>query len=248
MPGSSRILLNADLGEGGNSDAALMALIDIANVACGAHAGNESTIQSSIELAMQHDVIVSAHPAYPDRENFGRKSMSLPAGALHESIVKQIVRVSEHLQAAGEKLTLVKPHGALYNDCACDEQLAAQFLKAMRSVDEDLALIALADSVLYKAAIALQIPCYAEGFADRRYLASGMLAPRSAAGACIVSAEEALTQARQVTTGTKISTLDGAALRRRAHTICVHGDNPNALQIAEALAALYINGVPDAGT
>ncbi|MGB5326132.1 MAG: 5-oxoprolinase subunit PxpA [Pseudomonadales bacterium] len=244
MPGSARILLNADLGEGGNADSALMPLIDIANVACGAHAGNESTMQASVELAMQHSVIVSAHPAYPDRENFGRKSIPLPESALCESITRQIDRVRKHLRAAGETLTLVKPHGALYNDCAEDEQLATLFLTAMCSADENLAVIALANSALHNAAIARQIPCYAEGFADRRYLASGMLAPRSAAGACIVSADEALAQARQVATGATISTLDGAGLCRRVKTICVHGDNPNALQIAEVLAAQYKYGTP----
>lgn len=230
------ISLNADLGEGGKNDLALMPLVDIANIACGRHAGDEHSIAASVALALEHDCIVSAHPGYPDRVNFGRSSMRLSADEMQATIIEQLDAISEALAMHGHVLELVKPHGALYNDCATDENLAALFTTILMNYPNRPGLIALAGSKLWKYAQGCGLDCLAEGYADRRYLSTGLLAGRNLHGACIEDNANAIDQAMRLANGLPVETLDGQSMHIVVNTICVHGDNPGALQVAQALA------------
>ncbi|MBT8138327.1 MAG: 5-oxoprolinase subunit PxpA [Gammaproteobacteria bacterium] len=240
--------LNADLGEGGKFDAEIIPLIDIANIACGAHAGDDESIANSIELAVAHNCVVSAHPGYPDRENFGRQAMQLSANELQNSLLAQLEKIAVELGRYNRRLAWVKPHGALYNECAIDSELADRFLNIIQTYDRKMGIIALAGSVLFKRATARGIACYAEGFADRRYMASGMLAPRHLAGACIDNVEAAVQQAQQLAGGLPVNALDSGHVQTAVHTICVHGDTPLSLGIAKGLYQIFKQVRPDAGT
>ncbi|NNC54694.1 MAG: LamB/YcsF family protein, partial [Pseudomonadales bacterium] len=218
-----------------------------ANIACGAHAGDDASIASSIELAVAHDCAVSAHPGYPDPVNFGRQSMQLSASELSDTLLEQLEKIALELGRYDRKLAWVKPHGALYNECAIDSELADRFIEIIQSYDGKMGVIALAGSVLYKRAAARGINCYAEGFADRRYMTSGTLAPRQMAGACIDNVEAAARQALQLARGLPVSALDSGHFQTSVDTICVHGDTPLSLAIAKQLHMIFKQGHSNAG-
>ncbi len=174
--------LNADVGEGCGQDGALMPLISSANIACGLHAGDVDSMHEAVSLANHHGVSIGAHPSFPDREHFGRREMRLNARELHECIVAQIESLASVAAAAGTRLRHVKPHGALYNMAARDEELAEAVVTAIRSVDPALMLFGLAGSALVTVAARLGMPFVSEAFADRAYRSDGSLAAARPAG------------------------------------------------------------------
>jgi UPF0271 protein len=221
--------LNCDLGEGCGGDAELMPLITSASVACGFHAGGPTTALAALRAAAAHNVQAGAHPGFADREHFGRRELSLPPEQVFADCVYQIGALAGLARAAGSALAYVKPHGALYNMACRDDALARPVVEAAQAFG--LAVLGLPGSRL-DAACAGRCPLVAEGFADRRYLPDGSLAPRSQPGAFVEDAEEAVGQALQLIAG------------RGVRTLCVHGDNPQALAFVRALrAALERRGV-----
>lgn len=215
--------LNADLGEGSGADGyahdlRLLALITSANLACGFHAGEPAWLARLCGTAAGHGVKVGAQVSYPDREGFGRRDMDLPADEITAIVLYQLGAL-----AALGRVTYVKPHGALYNRVVWDPEQAAAVVAAVRRHDPVLPLMCLPGSQLLRQAEAAGIPVIAEGFADRRYTEDGRLRPRSEPGAVITDATVAADHAVSLATSGSV------------RSICVHGDNPNALAIAGAV-------------
>jgi UPF0271 protein len=211
-------------------DAELMPLITSANIACGAHAGDDATMLRSVELAVRHGVKVGAHPGYADRENFGRREKRMSASELHDLVAGQIAR----LQRFGP-VRHVKPHGALYNLAARDRVVADVIAAAVWEVDSSLILFGLARSELVKAAKARGLAVAEEVFADRSYQADGTLTPRTDPHALIADERAMISQVLQmVQTGT-VRALDGSRVTITADTVCLHGDGENAAKFAQVL-------------
>jgi UPF0271 protein len=223
--------LSCDLGEAADPrqqeiEDALWPLITSANVACGGHAGDASTMQHAVRMASRHGVNLGAHPSYPDRESFGRRSMKLPPDELQHSLVKQI-RDLQSLAADGVRH--VKPHGALYNDAHHDEELARTVVTAIVEADARLAVVSAASSALFRAAAAAGLPTIAEAFADRRYRRDGSLVPRSRPDALLLDVDAAAEQAVSLARSGTVIADDGSEILVPFATICVHGDMDGAV-------------------
>jgi UPF0271 protein len=239
-----RIDLNADVGEGFADDPAVIAAVTSVNVACGAHAGDAATIERTIDLARHGGAAVGAHPAYPDREGFGRRVIDLPAGDLETSLVAQIRAVAVAAERAGVPLRHVKPHGALYNVAARDPVLARLVARAVSAVSSNLVVVGLADSPGLEAIASAGLRVAAEAFADRRYEPDGRLRDRSHPDALVADPAGAASQAVALARDGTVAAVDGAVLALRPDTICVHGDAPGAAGRAVAVrAALEAAGV-----
>ncbi len=228
--------LNADLGEG-LDDAPLLPFLSSANVACGAHAGSVAVMDRTVALLLERGIRIGAHPGYADRENFGRRDVDLTPGQVQRLVVEQIAALDEIVQRRGGRLSHVKAHGALYNRAARDPGLARELALAVRGYRADLALFGLAGSAQLLAGREEGLRVVAEAFADRRYLPSGALVPRSEPGALLhepaAAAEQALLIARD---GAAVAS-DGTRLAITAQTLCLHGDTPGAAAIARAVRA-----------
>lgn len=238
-----QIDINADLGEGGNSDQALLGVISSANISCGAHAGDTATINAAISGALEHDVAIGAHPSYPDREGFGRRSMDLSPPRLRDEFLAQLDALQRLVNRQGGRLSHVKPHGALYNEAAADPEMARLLSSFVYEFDPALAMVGLAGSALPRAARQTGLRAVSEAFVDRAYCGDGTLVPRSDPRALLQDHEQALKQGLALTRGTATA-VDGTRLKLRAETLCVHGDNPRALDFAIRLRrALNRDGI-----
>lgn len=212
-----------------------MPLISSANIACGLHAGDADTMREAVALARAHNVVIGAHPSFPDREHFGRREMRLSAEDLHECIVAQVRSLADVAASAGVRLRHVKPHGALYNMAARDEELAAAVVDAIRSVDPSLAVFGLAGSALIGAASRMGLHSVSEAFADRAYSADGRLLPRDQPGSVLRDADEAAARAVAMARDGSVVAVDGSRIRVQADTICIHGDTPGAAALARKI-------------
>jgi UPF0271 protein len=241
--------LNCDLGESFGAwrmgdDASLLPLISSANVACGFHGGDPQVMARTVALAMQHNVAIGAHVSLPDLQGFGRREMHVSTDEVHAITLYQIGALHAFVQAAGTRLTHVKPHGALYNMAARDRALADAIARAVHQFDPRLLLVGLAGSALLDAGKHFGLPVIAEAFADRRYRADGMLQPRSEDGAVINDISAATAQALGIVRDGAVHTTDGARIELRADTLCLHGDGAHAVALARELrAALEEAGV-----
>lgn len=217
--------INCDLGEGFPHDAELMTLITSANVCCGAHAGGKDESRAAVELAARHGVAVGAHPGYPDRAHFGRRPLNLsPEFALQECS-RQISTLVDMAEAAGTAVRYVKPHGALYHQAFRDDALAQAVAGAAYLYK--LPVVGTPGSIL--ARVARKYGGFiGEGFADRAYRADGSLVPRDQPGAFITDPAQAAVQAEDL------------AVRSGVRSICVHGDNPQAVEFVRALREAFL--------
>jgi UPF0271 protein len=232
--------LNCDMGESYGAwrmgqDAQVMPWITSANIACGFHAGDFSTMQQTVALARQHDVAIGAHVSLPDRQGFGRREMKLSPAEAYALTLYQIGALAAFARAAGTRVAHVKPHGALYNMAAKDRALADAVARAMHDFDPTLILVGLANSELPRAGAALGLRVAHEAFADRRYEAQGSLTPRREPDAVIEDVETAVAQAVKIATKGKVDIRTGGMLELHADTICVHGDRPDAGTFAQRL-------------
>lgn len=225
MPGRL-IDLNADIGEGCGDDDALLQCVSSASIACGGHAGDAQSMRAALRACRRLGVAAGAHPGYADREHFGRRALSLPPELLQRQLREQLEALARIAREEGVPLCHVKPHGALYNQAAQDEALAAQLVQLVQSVDPGLALMGLAGSALPRAARRAGLRAIDEGFADRGYSPEGLLLPRDQAGAFVDDPQRA---ARQV-----LRLLDGDPA---ASSFCIHGDRPGAAGFARELRA-----------
>jgi UPF0271 protein len=241
--------LNCDAGEAfgpwpmGNDDA-LIPLMSSVSIACGAHAGDPVVMRRTIELAIQHDVAIGAHPGYPDLQGFGRRALALSPSEVEAWVVAQIGTLFGMARAAGASLQHVKPHGALYNAAADDQALATAIARAVRVFDQDLILIARANSLQVKAARDMGLRVAEEAFIDRGYDAAGRLLPRAHPDALITDPEAAAARAINLIRRGGLAAHDGTWLSMRPLTLCVHSDTAGAAALAAyARAALAASGV-----
>lgn len=214
--------LNSDLGEGCGGDADLMPLLTSANVSCGFHAGDPSTVVEVLGLAKRYRVQLGAHPGYPDRAQFGRRELDLTERQVYELCAYQIGALAGLARLASVPIAYLKPHGALYNQACREDRIALGVIAAAQLFE--LPILALPNSRL-QVLSAGKCGFVVEGFADRRYLPDGSLTPRSQPGAMIDDPEEAVRQA------------DWLLREGGVQSLCVHGDNPQALNFVRALRA-----------
>ena len=243
------MLLNCDLGESygdrvtGN-DAAVMPHIHQANIACGFHGGDPVTIGNTLKLAAEYSVAVGAHPAYPDLEGFGRRSMQLTQGELIANLHYQIAALEGMARLHGLQLGHVKPHGALYNDMMAHADTRAAIFTAMAGWHRPLPLVLQATPAAnehLEEAAAAGIELVFEAFADRCYTDDGALLPRSEHGA-VHSREQLLAQVEQLVSEGTVTTVGGKTLAIHAETLCVHGDNAAGIEVIKAVRALVDRG------
>ena len=232
---NSVVDLNSDLGEGAGHDNEILDLVSSANIACGFHAGDASSILSTIQAALQRGVSLGAHPSFPDRENFGRTEMTLPPEELYSAVAYQIGAFHGLARAAGGRMNHVKAHGALYNMAARDRALAEVIANAVHALDPGSILFAPAGRAPDFAATELSIATASEVFADRNYLADGSLVPRSDSRAFVHDPIEAADRIIRMLNEGRVSAVDGTDVEISVATICVHGDNPRAVEFVRKL-------------
>lgn len=238
-----RIDFNCDVGESFGAwrmgaDSELIPLASSANIACGFHAGDPTHMLATVELCLQHEVAIGAHPGWPDLQGFGRRAMACSAAETYALVLYQIGALAAFVQARGARLHHVKPHGALYNQAARDRELADAIARAVHDFDASLVLYGLAGSVLLDAGRKAGLKVAAEAFAERRYEADGSLRPRGLPGAVIERVDDAQAQVLGLLSRGEVLDIDGRAIAVEADTLCLHGDRPDALDFARRLRQL----------
>jgi UPF0271 protein len=237
-----RIDLNADLGEswGGRvpgNDEALIGVVTSANIACGFHAGDVATMTRTATLAAEGGVAVGAHVSYRDRDGFGRRFVDVDPSVLRNDVLEQLEALAAACATAGTLVAYVKPHGALYHAICSDTGQAGAVVTAITSFDPSLPLLGLPDTVATRLAAHAGLRTVIEAFADRAYTADGGLLPRSEEAAILHDPEAIADRMVQlVTTGT-VAAIDGTLVAVAAESICVHGDSPGAVTIAQNVRA-----------
>jgi UPF0271 protein len=239
--------LNADLGEGFGvwrlgDDEAMLDVVTSANVACGFHAGDAATMRRVCVVAAARGVAVGAQVSYRDLAGFGRRRIDYDPGELRDDVLYQLAALDGIARVAGTRVSYVKPHGALYNTAADDAVQANAVVHAVAEYDTGLAVLGLPGSALLRAAAAAGLRSVTEGFADRGYLGSGRLVPRTRPDALVVDPAAVAARALAMAGG-EIVAVDGTVVRQRVESICVHGDTPGAV----ALATSVRRALSDAG-
>lgn len=217
------------------NDNALMKLISSANIACGFHAGDATTMRKTAQMAIEYNVAVGAHPAFPDLQGFGRRNMQLSPQEVYDICIYQIGAMFGTVRALGGKLHHVKPHGALYNMAAKDAALAKAIAEAAKAVHPDLIFYGLSGSFLISEAEKIGLKTASEVFADRSYQNDGSLTPRTESNALIESTKEAVNQVIMLIEKQCVISTDGKEVPLKADTICIHGDGNHAVKFAEEL-------------
>lgn len=230
----TEININCDLGEGIAIEPLLFPYIYSCSVACGGHYGDRSTITKTIGEAIKNDVKVGAHPSYPDRGHFGRRSLSLSKNAFQESMQKQLRLYFECLNEVGGTNHHVKAHGALYNDLAKNADLAQWYLEVVKEYDYG-ALYVPYGSEVANLAIAQGMEVQYEAFLDRNYLADGALVPRSHPKALKQDSEAVWQQLQDFIQKKGVATVEGTWLSVPATTFCLHGDHPKVLNFLKTI-------------
>ena len=237
-----RVDLNADIGESfgvysTGSDELLVRTITSANIACGFHAGDPGVMRRTVRLAARAEVVVGAHPGFPDLAGFGRRDMNIAPQDIADLVLYQIGALSAIAKAEGLTVRHVKPHGALYNMSVRRADIAEAIARAVASLDPALILVGLPGSELLSAGSRLGLRVAAEAFADRSYEPDGSLTPRHLADAVLTEPDRAAERAVRMVRDGKIVARDGSTLAVKIDTLCVHGDNEHAVQLAAAVRA-----------
>lgn len=227
--------INCDVGEGLDNEHLLMPFISSCNVACGGHAGSVAIMDKVIQLAIDHNVKIGAHPSFPDRPNFGRVVMDISNRELQESLIDQLQLFKERAQLKGVEVHHVKPHGALYNLIAKDRKKAAVVLEAIQSVFPMLNIYAPYNSEMEKEATSKGVPVIYEAFADRNYTDNLRLVSRRESNAVLTEPMSVVQHVKRMVVSSKVRTVSGAEKEIKASTFCVHGDNENAVSILKEL-------------
>jgi UPF0271 protein len=242
--------LNADLGEGFGAwrltdDEALLSVVTSANVACGFHAGDATTMRRVCAWAAQRSVAVGAQVGYRDLAGFGRRRIDYEPDELRDDLVYQIGALDGFCRVAGGRVRYVKPHGALYNAAAVDERQAGAVVAALVDYDSALPLLCLPGSVLARAAAGAGLRIVAEGYADRAYRADGTLVPRGRPGAVLSDVDTVVARTVRMATAGLVDADDGTVVPSRVESICMHGDTPGAVDLVRRVRqALLDAGVP----
>ena len=232
--------LNSDLGEGFGmwqlgDDAALLDIVTSANVACGFHAGDPDILRRVCSWAADRGVVIGAQVSYRDLAGFGRRAMDIPPTSLTNDLLYQIGALEAFAKVAGARIGYVKPHGALYNRIVHDEEQAAAVVDAVLAYDPSLTVLGLPGSAWLRRASTAGLRTVGEAFADRGYTAAGTLVPRTEPGALVTNPEEVAARVVRMVTGGVVTAVTGEDVALAAQSICVHGDSPGAVAMAEAV-------------
>ena len=235
-----KVDLNSDLGESFGAwkmgqDADVLTFVSSANVACGFHASDPLVMKKTVEAAVKAGVAVGAHPGYPDLVGFGRRNMTCSPDELYSDTLYQIGALKAFCEAAGIKLQHVKPHGAMYNSAAKKIEEATALAQAVKDSGDGVILMGLAGSKFDEAAEKVGVPYAAEAFADRGYMNDGTLVPRKREGAFVKDVEVAAKRVIRMVKEGVVEAIDGTVVKLRPHSICLHGDSPTAVQMAQTL-------------
>ncbi|MBB5156124.1 LamB/YcsF family protein [Saccharopolyspora phatthalungensis] len=237
--------LNSDLAEGFgrwelSDDEALLHIVTSANVACGYHAGDATVIRRAVEQAAKLGVVVGAQVSYRDLAGFGRRFIDVPPMELANDVIYQIGALAGFARVAGTEVGYVKPHGALYNAIVHHADQAAAVVEAVRSYDPSLAVLGLPGSEWLAQAERAGLRVFREAFADRAYTPEGTLVSRREPGAVLHDPAAIADRCRKLAAGEPIEAIDGSQIKIGADSICVHGDSPDAVAIAEAVRARLV--------
>ncbi|MHB1172036.1 MAG: LamB/YcsF family protein [Lacisediminihabitans sp.] len=229
--------LNSDLGEGFGrwqlgDDQAMLGIVTSANIACGFHAGDPQTIRRTVSGARDGGVVIGAHVGYRDLAGFGRRNIDVASADLVADVIYQIGALQGMARSAGTSVRYVKPHGALYNTIVHDERQGRDVVTAIREIDPSLIVMGLAGSQFLLTAEAAGLRCVAEAFADRAYTPEGTLVPRREPGSVLHDPAEVAARMVQLVTEGTVMAIDGTATTVNADSVCVHGDSPNATEMA----------------
>lgn len=232
--------INADLGESTKTqrfeqEERLFPYLSSCNIACGFHGGDPIYIEKAIRRALQHELRIGAHPSYPDRSNFGRQPMNLPPDELKAVLRYQVGALKGMVESLGGKLAYVKPHGALYHTLCQQEPQARLALEVFASIDKNLKVMGPPASALEHTALETGLGYIREGFADRRYGPDGQLLSRSQPGAVLTDPVEVVNQVRQILMDKSVATSTGSRFPLQVDSLCIHGDNPMAIPILQAV-------------
>jgi UPF0271 protein len=251
-----RIDINCDMGESFGAytigmDGEVIRYISSANIACGFHAGDPQVMNRTVKLAKENGVGVGAHPGYPDLAGFGRRNMDCTPEEVRDDVIYQIAALRGFCSLHGVKLQHVKPHGSLYNMCVGNEPLSRAVAEAIAAVDPEIRWVTLAGAqagLARKIADAAGIHVVFEAFPDRAYTPDGKLAPRKLPGALITDPKRAVEQALLMAKEGRVIAIDGTGIEMDVQTLCVHGDNPSAVDhvrtIRQVLEAEGLRIVP----
>jgi UPF0271 protein len=227
--------INCDLGEGIGRDADIMPYLDSCSIACGGHAGDRKTMISTIRLAKEHGVKIGAHPSFEDRKNFGRSELYVPRERLRSQLIHQIAEISVLSKLEDVELNHVKPHGALYNMAARSADLAGLVVEVVTFFKEDIILYVPFGSQLERKAREAGIPFAVEAFADRNYNDQFQLLSREQPEALIVDPQHVKDRIARMMQDGEVRSVSGKVKKVSVDTICIHGDNPMAVEIAREL-------------
>ena len=235
-----KIDLNCDLGESfghfkiGNDDVVIQYVTSV-NIACGSHAGDPLVMEKTVKLALENNVEIGAHPGFPDLFGFGRRNMVISPSEAKAYVIYQISALNGFVKAQGGKMQHVKPHGAFYNMAAKDYHLARAIAEGGYAVDSDLILMGLAGGELIRAGKEVGLRTASEVFSDRAYTLEGTLAPREIKGAVIHDIDAAVNQVQNMVLNGKVVTIEGGEVELQADSICVHGDNDEAVELVKQI-------------
>ena len=237
--------LNCDMGEksihyDGKNDEELMKIINTANIACGYHAGNNETMQDSIQLAKENNVSVGAHPGFDDKNNFGRKRINLDKKEIKKLVIDQINVLDEIANEENWKLTHVKPHGALNNMACEDYDLSMTIGEAIKECNQDLIYMVLPLTEMENAAKKLNMKFATEVFADRNYDDNGLLLSRDKKNSMLNNVKEAVNNVTRMLESRSIYCYSGKKIACEFDSICIHSDGKLALDIAKSLSKSLI--------
>jgi UPF0271 protein len=227
--------INCDMGEGMDNEKELMPFMNAANIACGYHAGDVATMKQVINLCLQFNVHIGAHPSFFDRENFGRTNMQLSPPEIYTLVTNQLNTLDKRAKECGTHMHHVKPHGALYNIAAKDIKIAKAIAKAVKDFDASFIYYGLSGSVMIEKAAKLGLQTANEVFADRTYQSDGSLTPRDQPGALITNLDDCINQVIKFVKEKKVIALTGEEIFLQADTICIHSDGEHAIEFAKAI-------------
>lgn len=236
--------LNSDLGESFGpwpmgDDVAMLDIVSSANIACGFHAGDPAGILRTVKAAVERNIAIGAHVGYRDLAGFGRRNMEPTSEELFGDVIYQIGALKGLAAAAKAKVTYVKPHGALYNTIAHNQRQADDIIRAIKAIDPELVLLALAGAPVVEQARAAGLTVVEEVFADRAYTADGQLVSRTQPGAVVHDVNEVASRALAMARDGVVKSIDGQTIKLNAQSICVHGDSPNAVALARAVRQAF---------
>ena len=235
-----KVDLNCDLGESfGNykigNDENIIPVITSANIACGFHAGDAQVMKNTVKLSQENNIGIGAHPGLPDLQGFGRRNMDLSPQEIYDIVVYQLGAINGFCTIHNAKINHVKPHGALYQMGARDEEIAHAIAQAVHDFDPSLIFVGLSNTLLISKAQEIGLQTASEVFADRRYEANGQLVSRKESDALITDTEEAISQVVSMVKNQQVTAKNGEKISIQADTICVHGDGAHAFEFVSQI-------------